>query len=74
MILLGATPQIARSVLPNSTKTEIVVTMNLREWRAFFKLRTAPAAHPQMREITIPMLQEFKKQIPVIFDDRGCDV
>lgn len=69
MIELGATPQIARSVLNNSTKTEICITMNLREWRHFFKLRTSPAAHPQMREIAIPLLMEFKRLIPVIFDD-----
>lgn len=69
MMELGASPQIARSVLNNSTKTEICVTMNLREWRHFFKLRTASAAHPQMREIAIPLLQEFQKIIPVIFDD-----
>lgn len=69
MIELGATPQIARSVLPNSTKTEIVITTNYREWRNFFKLRTAPAAHPQMREVTIPLLQELKTKIPIIFDD-----
>lgn len=65
----GATPQEARSVLPNSLKTEIVCTFNLREWRHFFKLRTAKTAHPQMREITIPMLAEFKRLVPVIFDD-----
>ncbi len=69
MIELGASPQIARSVLPNSLKTEIVVTMNLREWRHFFKLRSAKAAHPQMREVVIPLLKWFKKLIPVIFDD-----
>jgi len=69
LIGLGAGPQEARSVLPNSLKTEIVVTYDLREWRHFFKLRTAKAAHPQMREITIPMLAEFKKLIPVVFDD-----
>lgn len=69
LIELGATPQEARSVLPNSLKTEIVMTMNLREWRHFFKLRTSNAAHPQMREIARPLLDEFKKQIPVIFDD-----
>lgn len=61
--------ELARSVLPNSTKTEINVKFNLREWRHFFKLRTAPAAHPQMREIAQSLLDEFKKQIPVIFDD-----
>lgn len=69
MIKLGATPQIARDVLPNSLKTEIVVTMNLREWRHFFKLRTEIVAHPQMREVTIPLLKEFKTLIPVVFDD-----
>lgn len=69
LLKLGASPQEARSVLPNSLKTEIVMTMNLREWRHFFKLRTAKGAHPQMREIARPLLDEFKKQIPVIFDD-----
>lgn len=69
LIELGATPQEARSVLPNSLKTEIVVTMNLREWRHFFTLRTSPAAHPQMREVAIPLLKEFQKLIPVIFND-----
>lgn len=69
LIELGAAPQMARSVLPNSLKTEIVITYNLREWRHFFKLRTAPAAHPQMREITIPMLKEFQKYFPILFDD-----
>lgn len=69
MIKLGATPQIARSVLPTGLKTEIVVTMNLREWRHFFKLRTDIAAHPQMRELTIPLLAEFKSLIPIIFND-----
>jgi thymidylate synthase, flavin-dependent len=69
LIKLGASPQEARSVLPNSLKTEIVMTMNLREWRHFLKLRTSNDAHPQMREIAQPLLDEFKRQIPVIFDD-----
>lgn len=69
MLELGATPQIARSVLPNSTKTEITITANYREWRNFFKLRTDTPAHPQMREVTIPLLKELKEIIPVIFDD-----
>ena len=69
LIELGATPQEARSVLPNSLKTEIVVTYNLREWRHFFKLRTSKRAHPQMREVVVPLLKEFQKRIPVIFDD-----
>ena len=65
----GCTPQEARSVLPNSTKTEVVMTANLREWRHFLKLRTAKAAHPQMRELTVPLLHELQERIPVIFDD-----
>ena len=69
MVENGAKPQEARSVLPNSLKTEIVMTMNLREWRHFLKLRTSKAAHPQMREIAIMILKEFKENIPVIFDD-----
>ena len=69
MIKLGATPQIARSVLPNSTKTEITITANYREWRNFFKLRVPQTAHPQMREITIPLLKELKEKLPEIFFD-----
>ena len=63
------TPQQARAVLPNSLKTEIVVTANFREWRHIFKLRCAKTAHPQMREIMIPLLAECKELIPVVFDD-----
>ena len=69
MLAEGCTPQEARSVLPNSTKTEVVMTANLREWRHFLKLRTAPAAHPQMRELTVPLLKELQERIPVVFDD-----
>lgn len=65
----GRSPQEARSVLPNSLKTEVVMTANLREWRTIFKQRTANAAHPQMRQIMIPLLLELKERIPVIFDD-----
>lgn len=69
LIASGATPQEARSVLPNSVKTEIIVTTNLREWANIFKLRTAKSAHPQMREIMIPLFFELKDKIPVIFDN-----
>ena len=69
LIELGATPQIARSVLPNSTKTNITITANYREWRNFFKLRTTLAAHPQIREVTVPLLKELQQRIPIIFDD-----
>ncbi|MDY3080461.1 MAG: FAD-dependent thymidylate synthase [Oscillospiraceae bacterium] len=69
LLQLGATPEQARSVLPNSLKTEIVVTMNLREWRHFFKLRTSKHAHPQMREISIPLLEKMCELFPPIFED-----
>lgn len=69
MLDLGCSPQEARSVLPNSLKTEVVMTANIREWRHFFKLRTAPAAHPQMREVAISLLAEFQRLVPVVFDD-----
>ena len=72
LIEMGAKPQEARSVLPNSLKTEIVVTMNLREWRHFFKLRTSERAHPQMREVACEILKKFKTEIPVVFDDIEC--
>ena len=69
MLKHGATPEEARSILPNSLKTEIVMTMNLREWRHFFKLRCSKKAHIQMRQIANMILDEFKKEIPIIFDD-----
>ena len=65
----GATPQEARSVLPNSLKTEIVITANPREWRHIFRMRTASSAHPQMQEIMKPLLAQFKEQWPGIFGD-----
>ena len=69
LIEMGATPQEARYFLPNGLKTEYVVTKNLRSWRNFFKQRVSKTAHPQMREIACPMLDEFKINYPIIFDD-----
>lgn len=69
LLSYGLQPQQARSVLPNSVKTELVMTANLREWRHFLKLRTAKAAHPQMRELTVPLLKELQEWISVVFDD-----
>lgn len=63
------TPQQARSVLPNSLKTEIVMTANLREWRHVFKLRCAEAAHPQMREVMVPLRDYLALQLPEVFDE-----
>ncbi len=65
----GAKPEEARSILPNSLKTEIVVTMDIREWRHFIRLRGGHAAHPQIREITKMILEEFSRRYPVFFDD-----
>ena len=65
----GAKPEEARSILPNSLKTEIFVTMNLRELRHFLKLRTAKAAHPQMREIALKIYQILVEKLPAVFDD-----
>ena len=69
LISKGASPQEARSVLPNSLKTEMFVTMNLREWRHFFKLRCSPAAHPQMRQIANMILNQFKQRFPLFVED-----
>ena len=63
----------ARSVLPNSLKTELVTTYNFREWRHFFKLRCSKEAHPQMRQITIPLLLVFKENFSAVFEDIDYD-
>lgn len=65
----GLSPQEARAVLPNSLKTEVVMTANIREWRHFLKLRCSKAAHPQMREVATQLLKELQEKIPVLFDD-----
>ena len=65
----GCTPQEARAVLPNSLKTEVVMTANIREWRHFLRLRTAAGAHPQMREVALILLDKVHRLIPVCFDD-----
>ncbi len=69
MLEQNASPQEARSVLPTSLKTEIVVTANMREWRHIFELRCDKAAHPQMRQIMTPLLREMDKRCPALFDD-----
>ena len=71
LIKNGVSPQIARSVLPLALAQRIYVTANLREWRHILRLRTAMPSHPQMREIMIPLLDELKDKIPVVFDDIG---
>jgi len=63
----GASPQIARDVLPIGVKTEIIVTANLREWICIFELRTSPSAHPIMHELIAPLENELKSILPEIF-------
>ncbi len=65
----GCTPQIARSVFPNALASRIATTYNLRNWRHFLLMRTTREAHPQMREVTLPLLKEFQDKIPVLFED-----
>lgn len=65
----GCSPQEARTVLPNSLKTEVAMTANLREWRHFLRLRCSPAAHPQMRQVAMMLLEKLHAQIPICFDD-----
>lgn len=66
---LGWTPQQARSVLPNSLKTEVVMTANIREWRHFFQLRCSKAAHPQMQEVAAQLLAQAAQIAPALFED-----
>lgn len=68
LIREGASPQEARSVLPNSLKTEVVMTANLREWKHVLNLRCSRAAHPQIREIMLPLLADLHKRVPVVFE------
>ena len=69
----GVKPEEARSILPNSLKTEIVVTMNYRSLRNFFQLRCQPAAHPQIKEVAIPLLLHLQKELPPLFMDIAYD-
>ena len=65
-LLETSTPQAARTVLPNSCKTEIIVFCNLAEWQHIFALRTSPAAEPSMREIMIPLQKEMHRRFPIL--------
>ena len=69
MLICGCTPQEARSVLPNSLKTEVVMTANIREWRHFIKLRTSERAHPQMRQVACMLANKLAEEYPVFFKE-----
>ena len=66
---LGIRPQAARSVLPNALAASISMTGNLRSWRQFFMARTTKETHPDFRRISIPMLAEFQRCIPILYAD-----
>lgn len=66
-IAKGDKPEQAREILPNSVKTEIVVTANLREWRHIFELRCSKQAHPQIRSLMLDCLSGFAAEMPIIF-------
>lgn len=62
MMKEGIAPELARSILPNKLKTSIIVTCSVDEWKKIFELRTSPRAHPDMREIMIPIKEYFLKK------------
>lgn len=72
-LLKDSSPQEARSVLPNSLKTELAITYNFREWRHFFRMRCTKTAHPQIRQVAIPLLLLFKEKLTVLFADIPYD-
>ena len=69
LLELGEAPQIARSVFPTGLKTTIVTTFNLRNWRHFLLMRTCREAHPQIKELCIPLLGAFQERIPLLYAD-----
>lgn len=69
LLQVGIKPQEARSVFPNALAARLVSTYNLRNWRHFFLMRTTREAHPQMRQVTIPLLKQFQQNIPILFED-----
>lgn len=69
LMKIGCPPEKARMVLPNCTRTSIVVSANYREWRHILQLRTAPDAHPDMQNLMKRLLVRLHARIPVVFDD-----
>lgn len=65
----GQPPQIARSALPNALASRLAMTGNLRNWRHLFLMRTTKESHPQMRQVTIPLLEEFRHKLPILYED-----
>ena len=70
---LGATTDMCREVLPHSTAAEYTMTANIREWKHIFSLRANNHVHPSIRQIMIPLLKYFQKEMPEIFGDIEYD-
>lgn len=68
MVKLGATPDQLRMILPHSTAAEVTMTANIREWRHILDLRTKKMTHPAIRQLLIPLLLLFKKEMPELFE------
>lgn len=73
MAELGATPDQMRMILPHSTAAQVTMTCNIREWRHILDLRTKKMTHPAIRQILIPLLLKFKKDMPELFSDIEYD-
>ena len=73
MSMNGATPDQMRMILPHSTAAEVTMTANIREWRHILDLRTKKMTHPAIRQLLIPLLLLFKKEMPELFDNIEYD-
>jgi thymidylate synthase (FAD) len=74
LVQCGVSPEIARGILPNDTKTELYVKANFREWRHIFDLRTNPAAHPDMIALITPLRDLCRQNLPEVFDTEDEDL
>jgi thymidylate synthase (FAD) len=71
LLKLGIKKEDARFILPNAAKTNIIVTMNVRELRHFFNLRCCTRSQWEIREVAIEMLKQAKKTAPALFENAG---
>jgi len=69
----GCKPDELRMILPHSTAAQVTMTCNIREWRHILSLRCAPMTHPAIRQLLIPLLLKFKKDMPELFNDIEYD-
>ena len=73
LLAAGYPPQTARSVLPNALSSKLIITGNLRSWRHFLIMRTSKETHPQMKQVTVPLLAEFQAKVPILFEDIAAE-